>query len=61
MNNVLIFGHNYALTNFANKFGDVLIENVTTSGFVKISFDVYSWKNLFKGHTKKIVFPKHLK
>ena len=59
--NILIFGHNYALTNFANKFGDVLIENVTTSGFVKISFDNCSWKNLCKGQTKKIVFPKHLK
>ena len=58
---VMIFGHNYALTNFVNKFGDIPIENVTTSGFVKIIFETKSWKNLCKGKTEKIVFPKHLK
>ena len=32
--NVILFGHNEAITNFVNKFGDILIENVPTSGFV---------------------------
>lgn len=59
--NIVIFGHNYALTNFVNKFGDKHIENVTTSGFVKINFEISSWKNLSKGQTEEIVFPKHLK
>ena len=58
---VMLFGHNYALTNFVNKYGDIYIENVTTSGFVKITFESDSWKNLGKGKTEKIVFPKHLK
>ncbi|WP_055446174.1 SixA phosphatase family protein [Lacinutrix mariniflava] len=58
---IMIFGHNYALTNFVNQFGDIHIENVTTSGFVKINFDTNSWENLPKGKTEKIVFPKHLK
>ena len=38
--NVIIFGHNEAITNFVNKFGDVLIDNVATSGFVSIKFDM---------------------
>lgn len=58
---IMVFGHNYALTNFVNKFGDIHVENVTTSGFVKINFETNSWKNLVKGKTEKIVFPKHLK
>ncbi|APX99971.1 SixA phosphatase family protein [Lacinutrix venerupis] len=58
---VMIFGHNYALTNFVNNYGDIKVENVTTSGFVKINFEIDSWKNLNRGKTEKIVFPKHLK
>ncbi|WP_034058344.1 SixA phosphatase family protein [Lacinutrix jangbogonensis] len=60
-NSVMIFGHNYALTNFVNNFGDIFIENVPTSGFVKINFEINSWKDLRAGKTDKIVFPKHLK
>jgi len=58
---LMIFGHNYALTNLVNKLGNIYIENVTTSGFVEINFETNSWKNLPKGKTEKIVFPKHLK
>jgi len=32
--NVILFGHNEAITNFVNKFGDVFIDNVATSGLV---------------------------
>ena len=59
--NVIIFGHNEAITNFVNKFGDVLIDNVTTSGFVSIKFDTNNWNTLTKGKTTKIIFPKDLK
>ena len=58
---VLLFAHNYALTNFVNAYGSTYIDNVTTSGFVKINFEIKSWRNLNKGQTTKIVFPKHLK
>lgn len=58
---VIVFGHNEAITDFVNKFGDVFIENVSTSGFVSIDFDADSWENIDKGHTKKIVFPRDLK
>ena len=58
---VIIFGHNEAITEFVNKFGNTLIDNVSTSGFVSIDFDVDAWEAIEKGHTKKVVFPRDLK
>ncbi|WGD34656.1 histidine phosphatase family protein [Olleya sp. YS] len=58
---LMIFGHNYALTNLCNSLGNISIDNVTTSGFVQIEFETDSWKNIKNGTTTKIVFPKHLK
>lgn len=58
---VILFGHNEAITNFVNKFGDVFIENVPTSGFVSLQFDAESWTNINKGKTHKTIFPKDLK
>ena len=59
--NVILFGHNEAITNFVNKFGDVYIDNVPTSGFVSIEFETDSWDKISKGKTKKIIYPKKLK
>ncbi len=56
--NVILFGHNEAITNFVNKFGDIKINNVPTAGFVSIEFDSDSWENINIGKTKKIIFPK---
>ena len=58
---VILFGHNAAITDFVNKFGDVFIENVPTSGVVSIEFDIDSWKDIKKGKTKRKLFPKDLK
>lgn len=58
---VILFGHNEAITNFVNKFGDVFIENVPTSGFVSLQFNVDSWNTINKGKTHKTIFPKDLK
>ena len=58
---LIVFGHNEAITNFVNKFGNVFIDNVSTSGFVKIDFDSLSWNNIEKGITQKVVFPRDLK
>ena len=59
--NIIIFGHNEAITNFVNKFGDVYIDNVPTSGFVQIEFDNEKWDIISNGRTKKTVFPRDLK
>ena len=55
---VILFGHNEAITNFVNKFGDILIDNVPTAGFVHIQFKTDSWQNISNGKIKKIIFPK---
>lgn len=59
--NVILFGHNEAITNFVNKFGDVFIDNVPTSGFVSLKFDTENWESLPKGRTLKTLFPRQLK
>jgi phosphohistidine phosphatase len=61
IDNIILFGHNAAITDFVNKFGDVLIENVPTSGMVSMSFDTDCWTKIYKGKTNKIVNPKDLK
>lgn len=58
---LLVFGHNEAITNFVNKFGNTFIDNVSTSGFVNIIFDQNSWKYIERGQTKKVIFPRDLK
>ena len=59
--NVILFGHNEAITNFVNKFGDVFIDNVPTAGFVSMKFDTLNWQALTNGKTNKTLFPKELK
>ena len=59
--NVILFGHNEAITNFVNKFGDIFIENVPTSGFVSLEFATDNWEKIAKGKTQKIIFPKKIK
>jgi len=59
--NVILFGHNEAITNFVNKFGDLYIGHVPTAGFVWLQFDTTSWRDINKGKTKKTIFPKNLK
>ena len=61
INNLMIFGHNYALTAFVNTYGDMFIDNVPTSGVVIIEFSINDWKNLNKGKTTHTIFPRDLK
>lgn len=58
--NVILFGHNEAITNFVNKFGNVFIDNVSTSGFVSLQFDVDDWQAIRNGKTIKVIFPKNI-
>ncbi|WP_281232633.1 SixA phosphatase family protein [Flavobacterium gelatinilyticum] len=61
LESVILFGHNEAITNFVNKFGDVFIDNVPTSGFVSLQFESDSWDSIHNGKTHKTIFPKDLK
>ncbi len=59
--NVILFGHNGAITDFVNKFGDINIDNVPTSGFVSLEFNTDTWEEIKNGKIKKILFPKNIK
>lgn len=58
--NLMVFGHNTALTDLVNFLGDKHLENVPTSGFVGLEFDIDSWKDLGNGRLTDTVFPKQL-
>ncbi len=58
---VILFGHNGAITDFVNNFGDIYIENVPTSGFVYLNFETDEWEKIKKGKIKEIIFPKDLR
>jgi len=58
---IMIFGHNHAFTSIANIFGDKFIENLPTSGLIKLKFDIDNWKDLKQGFTELIITPKELK
>ncbi|HWS60105.1 MAG TPA: histidine phosphatase family protein [Flavobacterium sp.] len=59
--NVILFGHNDGITNFVNKFGDIFIDNVPTSGLVWLQFETDLWEKINNGKIKKIIFPRNLK
>jgi phosphohistidine phosphatase len=61
INNLMVFGHNHAITHFVNTYGDTFIDNVPTCGVVIIEFDIENWKNLKSGKTTKTLFPRDLK
>lgn len=56
----IFFGHNEAYTEFANRMGDVFLNNLPTSGVVIIEFDTDQWENIEKGKTLKVIKPKEL-
>ena len=61
INTLMVFGHNNALTDFVNTFGDKYIDNVPTSGLVIIEFNIDNWKGLKPGKTSYTLFPRDLK
>jgi phosphohistidine phosphatase len=58
--NLILFGHNNAITDFVNKFGDIIIDNVPTAGFVSITFETNNWSTINKGKTDNIIFPRQI-
>jgi len=61
VDNLIVFGHNHAITAFVNTYGSIYIDNVPTCGVVIIEFDIRYWNELKKGNTLFTLFPKDLK
>ena len=61
IDSAMIFGHNHAFTSIANIFGDRFIDNLPTSGLVKLNFDIDNWQDFKQGTTELVIIPKELK
>ncbi|HOI30395.1 MAG TPA: histidine phosphatase family protein [Melioribacteraceae bacterium] len=53
---VFLFGHNPAITLYANHLGNKLVTNIPTCGIVGIEFYVESWKDVERGKGKTFFF-----
>ncbi|AUC22700.1 MULTISPECIES: histidine phosphatase family protein [Polaribacter] len=60
-NSAIIFSHDHGINTFVNKFGNKPISHVSTCGVVGIQFEDKHWKNIKKGKTFMIEFPKNHK
>lgn len=60
LDNVVLVGHNPAMTGFTNGMGDHYIDNLPTCGYVQIEFPADTWRELApeSGSTKAILTPK---
>ncbi len=58
---LVLFGHNPTFSIIASQMGSEFIDNIPTTGFVKIHFAVNSWSDVTYGDTIKTIFPKDLK
>lgn len=60
MDEVMIVGHNPAITELANLLGNQSIENIPTCGYVQLQADVGKWKKVQENcaETKVFLYPK---
>jgi len=54
----IIFSHDHGINNFVNTFGNKPIAHVPTCGVIGIQFEDKHWKNIKKGKTFLVEFPK---
>lgn len=59
--NLMIFGHNPAMTGVANSLGDQHFTNIPTTGLCMIEFEAADWKGVKNGKTLLYLFPKNLR
>lgn len=57
----IIFSHDHGINTFVNKFGSKPIAHVPTCGVIGIQFEDKHWKDIKKGTTTLVEFPKHHK
>ena len=60
---IMLFSHNYGITDFANYISNSDIGNIPTCGIVKISFTFKNWEDLKnnKGKQQYFIYPKMFK
>ena len=58
---LMVFGHNNAMTNIVNTYGNQYTDNVPTCGVTALTFAIDDWRNLKPGKTIFSCTPKGLK
>lgn len=58
---LMVFGHNNAMTNVVNTYGNKRIDNVATAAFTAIEFEIENWSELAPGKTIYTKTPKELR
>ena len=58
-NSAIIFSHDHGINSFVNNYGDKPIAHVSTCGIIAIEFKEKHWKNIKKGKTVLVEFPKN--
>ena len=61
MDQLMVFGHNPAMTEVVNSLGSSSFDNIPTTGLCVIEFETDSWKDLENGKTLLYLFPKNLR
>ncbi len=56
----ILFGHNEAFTEFANRMGNQYLYNLPTSGIAILEFQSDYWNEIERGETLNIIKPKKL-
>ncbi|MBE2226014.1 MAG: histidine phosphatase family protein [Ignavibacteria bacterium] len=61
--NIMLFSHNFGITDFANYISNSKIANIPTCGIVKINFSFSDWKKIKnnKGTLQYFIYPKMFK
>jgi phosphohistidine phosphatase len=57
----VIFSHDHGINTFVNKFGSKPLAHVPTCGVIALQFHEKHWKNIKKGETILVEFPKNYK
>jgi phosphohistidine phosphatase len=58
---IMIVGHNPELTRFINAYGNIMLNNLPTSGVVRIRFADTTWSSIAMGQVDLSMWPKLLK
>lgn len=58
MSEVVIIGHNPAMTDFCNEVGDRKVENLPTCGYAQLGLNRSSWQDLSVSSAQLLIFLK---
>lgn len=61
IDDLIVFGHNPAITDLARELGNKVFDNVPTTGLVAMEFESTNWQEISNGKTIQFFFPKNLR